>query len=80
MVSHSTINQKITCTVCGFSFSEGAKTSCANCPLHGQNCGFVKCPNCGFDIPVSSKIWEWMMKIKDKLQGDTSHGRKDSTH
>ncbi len=77
MVSRDSLENKITCTVCGFTFDKGTKRTCSNCPFHSQDCGFEKCPNCGFDIPVSSKIWDFFVNIKEKL--GVGNERKDNT-
>jgi rubredoxin len=40
------------CTLCGYRFrEEEGKAACRGCPLAAA-CNKVKCPNCGFDVPV----------------------------
>lgn len=53
----------VQCPVCGCTFTQGATSACTRCPLRHGDCGFVKCPNCGFDIPHKSHIVEWFKKI-----------------
>ncbi len=53
----------VQCTVCGLKFTQGARAVCPHCPLQHAGCCFVKCPNCGFDIPQKSRILEWLRKL-----------------
>ena len=44
------------CSLCGCRFQvEDAQAACANCPL-GSKCRLVRCPNCGFEIPMEPKL------------------------
>ncbi|OGX38885.1 MAG: hypothetical protein A3G91_00155 [Omnitrophica WOR_2 bacterium RIFCSPLOWO2_12_FULL_50_9] len=61
------------CPLCGFSFKEGLKTACYQCPLNYEKCHFEKCPHCGYDIPCASVLWTavetlWM-KMKQPPKG-----------
>jgi hypothetical protein len=52
----------ITCSFCGYEFSElDSQVGCQGCPLH-KSCGKVKCPNCGFEIPKEPKLISWLKK------------------
>lgn len=46
----------MTCGFCGLTFdvSEG-QVDCPGCPLSG-NCGYVRCPRCGFDNPREAAL------------------------
>ena len=51
------------CSLCGFKFDEkGAEAACAACGLV-RRCELVKCPNCGFEMPLEP---EWIKKIKKR--------------
>ena len=75
----STEPKEIQCPICGNKFRIGLKTACQHCVLHHSNCGFEKCPNCGFDVPCTSQIWELAVAIKKKWQEYSAHGRKTDT-
>jgi hypothetical protein len=42
------------CSLCGHAFTHGGRV-CGACPV-SSGCDLVKCPNCGFQFPRSSKI------------------------
>ncbi len=49
------------CPLCGLEFREQeAQKACGRCML-AKSCGLVKCPNCGYESPIESKI---IKKIK----------------
>ena len=51
------------CSLCGFRFNEkDAKSFCNGCYLT-KGCGFIKCPNCGFEMAPEP---EWIKKIKNR--------------
>ncbi len=62
MEGHDT---SITCPVCGFQFRQGeARTTvCQQCPLRGACRFLIKCPNCGYEIPlVQAPTWlQWLI-------------------
>ncbi|MFQ6122213.1 MAG: hypothetical protein ACE5LA_04045 [Dehalococcoidales bacterium] len=40
------------CPLCGYQFQEeNGEAACKGCPLAGA-CHMVRCPNCGYDMPV----------------------------
>jgi rubredoxin len=44
------------CPFCGYEFrEEDGKGACKGCPLAGA-CHMVKCPNCGYDVPMEPKV------------------------
>ncbi len=44
------------CPLCGYQFMEQeGETHCPGCPLAGA-CHRVKCPDCGYDVPVEPKL------------------------
>lgn len=41
------------CALCGVSFNPlEAESSCAGCAI-GKSCGFVRCPNCHYEMPTA---------------------------
>ena len=55
------------CPLCGARFSHGA-LACASCPLH-LGCDVVKCPNCGYQFPRTSKIVTWARRLARRVAG-----------
>jgi len=56
------------CPLCGLEFDEkAAEKACSGCVL-AKSCNSVKCPNCGYESPLESKlikkIKEWRNKRK----------------
>jgi Fe2+ transport system protein FeoA len=40
--------------MCGLEFNEKeGKNACASCVMKG--CGMIKCPNCGYELPLEAK-------------------------
>jgi hypothetical protein len=48
------------CGLCGASFTHGEKV-CGACPLNA-GCDLVRCPNCGYQFPRTSRIAEWVRR------------------
>lgn len=49
------------CTLCGCNFDETrASKACECCPV-SHSCDLVKCPQCGFEMPVEPA---WIRKLK----------------
>jgi len=45
-------DENIICPLCGHNFKkEETQDSCNNCPLNKNNCGLIRCPNCGYEFP-----------------------------
>lgn len=53
------------CALCGARFTHGTMT-CASCPLHA-GCDVVKCPECGYQFPRSSRLVEWARAIARRV-------------
>lgn len=49
------------CSFCGYEFNETNATGCESCPLH-TNCGKIKCPHCGFEMPRENLVWRWFRR------------------
>ena len=47
-----------TCALCGARFTHGDRV-CGACPLHA-GCDLVRCPNCGYQFPRSSRLLDWV--------------------
>ena len=44
------------CPLCGYQFlEEDSRTACDGCPL-SKACHVVKCPNCGYKIPMEPRL------------------------
>lgn len=57
------------CSLCGFKFTEkDAQTACKGCGIV-KKCELIKCPNCGFEMPVEPG---WIKRLRKK-------GKKDDT-
>ena len=55
------------CPLCGNNFDEkNCEQGCKNCPVK-KKCNLVKCPNCGYEIPISP---EWLDKLLKKREKD----------
>ena len=50
-----------TCPLCGGRFSHGTLV-CTSCPMNA-GCEVVKCPQCGYQFPRSSRIVEWGRRL-----------------
>lgn len=50
------------CGLCGNEFDEtSGKASCPSCPV-SRGCNLLKCPNCGYEMPVTPV---WLEKIRN---------------
>ncbi|GBC98703.1 hypothetical protein HRbin17_01217 [bacterium HR17] len=68
-------DERITCPLCGFQFHErdARATVCQQCPLKG-GCGIlIKCPNCGYEMPLT-KAPAWIGNLLSKLGSWISKG------
>ena len=55
------------CGMCGLEFRpEEGEQACGGCPLV-RNCGLVRCPRCGYEMPPEPKLFEWWHKLSLKL-------------
>lgn len=48
------------CSLCGFEFEEEV-IACQGCIL-SKGCNMVCCPNCGYKMPLKSKILKFLEK------------------
>ncbi len=57
------------CPLCGMRFSHGGLV-CASCPLNA-GCEILKCPNCGYQFPRSSRLVDWARRLfgRDRREG-----------
>ncbi len=58
------------CSFCGKEFNEIHAHGCGPCPMR-SNCGKVKCPHCGFEMPQENIIWRWFRRRR----GSAGKGR-----
>jgi hypothetical protein len=50
------------CGFCGKEFEQAeATTSCGACPLV-RNCGLIRCPHCGYEMPPEPRLFQWLRK------------------
>ena len=57
------------CPLCGCQFQEeDAKVACKGCLLTGD-CHMVKCPNCGYDVPIEPKLIKALRAWRKKDNG-----------
>ena len=61
------------CSLCGSRFSHGTMV-CTSCPLNA-GCDIIKCPNCGYQFPRSSKIVEWAKRMTRRVRIGASIAR-----
>ena len=51
------------CSLCGYEFKENdAEAACKGCPM-AKRCKLLKCPNCGFEMPIEP---EWLKNLLKK--------------
>ena len=55
------------CPLCGNRFSRGGLV-CASCPLN-MGCEIIRCPNCGYQFPRSSRIFDWARRVFRRALG-----------
>lgn len=57
------------CSFCGYEFDASeADTNCPGCPLRG-NCGYVRCPGCGYDNPREAMLVRFIRNWADQWRG-----------
>jgi hypothetical protein len=64
-VSGPTAATTFGCPLCGGRFSHGLQV-CGSCPLNA-GCDVVRCPNCGYQFPRTSKLVEWGRRIARRV-------------
>ncbi len=55
------------CPLCGNRFSHGGLV-CASCPMN-LGCEIIRCPNCGYQFPRSSRIVDWARRLVRRAPG-----------
>ncbi|MCS4541501.1 MAG: hypothetical protein HY929_04155 [Euryarchaeota archaeon] len=60
------------CSLCGYEFKEKeVEEACKGCPsLLTKPCGMIKCPNCGYEIPLESRLEKFLKKFRGKEHED----------
>ncbi|MFQ6126844.1 MAG: hypothetical protein ACE5R6_19880 [Candidatus Heimdallarchaeota archaeon] len=54
------------CSLCGLEFSaDQGRAACASCVLV-RTCNLIRCPNCGFEMPIKSKLEKFIKKWRRK--------------
>lgn len=61
-----------TCPLCGSRFTHGTLV-CVSCPLNA-GCDIVKCPDCGYQFPRTSKLVEWARRLARRARGGAGSG------
>ncbi len=55
------------CPLCGLEFKEEEGAShCRGCPL-ARSCGLIRCPNCGYEVPLEPKLLRAFKKWRKKV-------------
>lgn len=54
------------CLLCGCRFTHGGRV-CGSCPM-ATGCELVRCPNCGYQFPRSSRIADAFRRLWDYLR------------
>lgn len=66
----------IICPLCGHNFKKGeSEKGCEGCPLYKNNCGLVRCPNCGYEFPEVDDL-SIMDRIRNFFKINTDKGDK----
>lgn len=66
------------CPLCGYQFQEEeGKATCKGCPLAGA-CHMVRCPNCGYDIPMEPRLIKVFKSLGRRKHGTRGKSRRDS--
>jgi Fe2+ transport system protein FeoA len=65
---------KMKCSFCGYEFNETSATGCKSCPLQA-NCGQIKCPHCGFEMPQENLVWKWFRRRRRGAGAGRRHGQ-----
>ena len=60
------ISNGVKCPLCGLEFSErDAQKVCSVC-IMSKSCNLVKCPNCGYESPIESKLIQKIKKWRNR--------------
>ncbi len=55
------------CPLCGNRFTHGGLV-CGSCPLN-MGCEIIRCTNCGYQFPRSSRILDWARRVFRRARG-----------
>jgi len=69
----------IICPLCGHNFTKGeSQQSCESCPLNKNNCGLIRCPNCGYEFPEidDESLMDRIKRIFNKNSDEDEKGGK----
>lgn len=55
------------CSFCGYDFQESESEQACKACIMSKNCNLVRCPKCGFELPVEPK---WLKKLFGKEKSD----------
>lgn len=64
--AHPAEASAFTCGLCGNRFTHGGLV-CGTCPMQ-TGCALVRCPNCGFQFPRSSRIVDAFARMFQRLR------------
>jgi hypothetical protein len=53
------------CLLCGYEFEGERSVTCEGC-IFSKGCNMVCCPNCGYKMPLKSKILKFFKKRRKK--------------
>jgi len=59
----------IPCPLCGTDYDEAQGRACrSGCPFQA-GCRLLRCPHCGYEIPVPGRLTRWLMRWLDRRAG-----------
>jgi hypothetical protein len=67
--AHPAESSVFTCGLCGNRFTHGGLV-CGTCPMQ-TGCALVRCPNCGFQFPRSSRIVDALGRLFRRLRRES---------
>lgn len=57
------------CPLCGYEFEESLEGMCRACPMRRGCRAEICCPNCGYTVPESSSLVEFIKRMVKKVGG-----------
>ncbi len=58
------------CGFCGCEFDPAvAPVACEACPV-ARGCHLIRCPRCGYEMPLESKLVGWLKRLRDRRTPD----------
>ncbi len=62
------------CPLCGLEFKEEeGQAACKGC-LAAGSCHLIKCPNCGYEVPIEPALIKKIRKWKEKRHATEQQG------